>query len=87
MPEIKDTHTVYGPSPKYEVKSSKVVTYKIRPCPFCHKAPKEIMHMTTGAILKDGSIEESRAVTCQCGIYGPIRDSAASAVAAWNGIE
>ena len=87
MPEIKDTQTVYGPSPDYQVKSRDVVVHKVRPCPFCHKAPKDITNMTCGAILKDGSVEESRAVTCWCGIYGPIRDSAVKAVAAWNGIE
>jgi len=87
MPELKDEHVVYGPSPYYHVKSRKVVIHKVRPCPFCHKTPTEIRHMTSGAIMKDGSVEESRAVKCECGVYGPIRDSAILAVAAWNGIE
>jgi hypothetical protein len=86
MPELKDLHTTYGPHPKYE-STSKEVVHKVRPCPFCHKTPFIITHMTSGMILKDGTVEESRAVHCECGIYGPIRPSAAAAVVAWNGLE
>lgn len=59
------------------------------PCPFCGSPAGEIVHHFHPMIERDGTITEARSVQCSqmykaCLGNGPIEDSEAKAIAAWN---